>query len=145
MEPKLILEKELEPIFLEKFPAFPENVKEGIVQYGPYVMIVLAIIGLMGILTAFGLGGVAFSIGAVAYGGGFNFYVGIILATIILIMYVMAFSPLKARKKSGWNLIYYALLLSLISNLLDLNLIGAIIGGVIGFWVLFQIRSKYIL
>ena len=31
MAPKLPLEKELEPIFLEKFPAFPDNIKEGIV------------------------------------------------------------------------------------------------------------------
>jgi hypothetical protein len=58
-------------------------------------------------------------------------------------MYLMAFSPLKARKRAGWNLLYYALLLGLISNLIQLNLLAFIIGGLIGLWVLFQIREKY--
>ncbi|TDE16426.1 hypothetical protein [Dyadobacter psychrotolerans] len=145
MEPKLILEKELEPIFLEKFPEFPENVKEVIAQYGPYVLLVLSIIGLLGLLTAFGLGGAAIGIGAAAYGGGFNFYIGITISIITLVLYLMAFSPLRARKRAGWNLIYYALLISLLGNLIQLNILGVIIGGIVGFWVLFQIRSKYIL
>ncbi|MNL75234.1 hypothetical protein D3C87_2010030 [compost metagenome] len=58
-------------------------------------------------------------------------------------MYLMAFSPLKARKRAGWNLLYYALLVGLISNLIQLSILGFIIGGIIGFWVLFQIREKY--
>jgi hypothetical protein len=143
MEPKLILEEQLEPVFLNKFPAFPENVKEGLAQYGPYIMLVLAILGLLGLLTAFGLGTAAIGIGAVAYGSGFNFYVGILFSAVILVMYLMAFTPLKARKRAGWNLIYYALLLSIASSLLQLNILGAIIGAVIGFWILFQVREKY--
>ena len=145
MESKLPLEKELEPIFLEKFPAFPENVKDVIAQYGPYVLLVLSILGLLGILTAFGIGGAALNAGAAAYNGTFNFYIGIIISVITLVLYLMAFSPLKERKRAGWNLIYYALLISLLGNLIQLNLLGVIIGGVVGFWVLFQIRSKYIL
>ena len=145
MEPKLILEKELEPIFLEKFPAFPENVKDVIAQYGPYVLLILSIIGLLGLLAAFGLGGAALGIGAVAYGGGFNFYIGITISIITLVLYLMAFSPLRARRRAGWNLIYYALLISLLGNLIQLNILGVIVGGIVGFWVLFQIRSKYIL
>jgi hypothetical protein len=143
MEPKLILEEQLEPVFLNKFPAFPENVKEGLAQYGPYVMLVLAVLGVFGLLTAFGLGTAAIGIGAAAYGGGFNFYVGILFSAAILVMYLMAFTPLKARKRAGWNLIYYALLISVASNLIQLNIIGALIGGVIGFWILFQVREKY--
>lgn len=144
MEPKLLLEKELEPIFLGKFPSFPDNVKDAIVQFGPYVMLVLAIIGLLGLLTAFGIGGAAIGVGLAAYGGGFNFYVGIAFAALTMVLYLMAFSPLKARKRAGWNLIYYALLLSLVGNLLQFNILGAIIGAVIGFWVLFQVREKYV-
>ena len=146
MGPKLVLEKELEPIFLEKFPEFPDHVKEVIVRYGPYILLILSIIGLLGILTAFGVGGAAISsIGVAAYGTGFGFYVGIALNIVTLVLYLMAFSPLRARKKEGWNLIYYALLISLLVNLIQLNIIGALIGGIVGFWILFQIRSKYIL
>lgn len=144
MESKLILEKELEPVFLQKFPPFSESVKEFLVQYGPYFILVLSILGVLGILTALGVGSAAIGLGAVSAGLGLTFYVGIAMGTITLIMYLMAFTPLRARKRAGWNLLYYALLIGLLSSLLQLHILGAVVGGVIGFWVLFQIREKYI-
>jgi hypothetical protein len=143
MNSNLPLEKELEPIFLQKFPPFSEEIKEFLVRYGPYIILVLSIIGVFGLLTALGIGGAALGLGAVAPGIGFNFYLSIVLGILTLIMYLMAFSPLKARKRSGWNLLYYALLIGLVSNLIQLFILGALISGVIGFWVLFQIREKY--
>ena len=145
MESRLILENELEPIFLGKFPPFPDNVKELLVQYGPYLILIGAVLGLLGLLAAFGIGTAAIGIGMASYGGRFSFYVGIVLAIVMMIMYLMAFSPLRARKRAGWNLMYYALLLSLVSNLLQMAILAVIIGGVLGFWVLFQIRDKYVL
>ncbi|MCF2443043.1 hypothetical protein L0657_03665 [Dyadobacter sp. CY345] len=145
MGPKLILENELEPIFLGKFPPFPDDIKEFLVKYGPYLILFIAIFMLFGLLTAFGIGTAAIGIGVVAYGSGFMMYISLFIATIIAVMYLMAFTPLRARKKAGWNLMYYALLLSLISSLVQLALLSAIISGLIGFWVLFQIREKYIL
>ncbi|MCE6991537.1 hypothetical protein [Dyadobacter sp. CY323] len=144
METKLLLEKELEPIFLEKFPPFSDSVKEFLVQYGPYFILILSVFGLFGLLTAFGIGGAAMGMGAVSIGMGFNFYVGVVLIVITLIMYLMAFTPLRARKRSGWNLLYYASLINVVTQLIQLNIIGALIGALIGFWVLFQIRGKYI-
>ena len=144
MYAKLPLEKDLEPIFLGKFPPFSESVKEFLVTYGPYFILVLSIIGIFGLLTALGIGGAALGLGAMSPGIGFNFYLSVALGIVTLVIYLMAFSPLKARKRSGWNLLYYALLIGLASNLIQLNLLAAIIGGLIGFWTLFQIREKYI-
>ena len=144
MYAKLPLEKDLEPIFLGKFPPFSESVKEFLVSYGPYFILVLSIIGIFGLLTALGIGGAALGLGAMSPGIGFNFYLSVALGIVTLVIYLMAFSPLKARKRSGWNLLYYALLIGLASNLIQLNLLAAIIGGLIGFWTLFQIREKYI-
>jgi hypothetical protein len=144
MKSGLILENELEPIFLGKFPPFPEDVKEFIVKYGPFFLLVSAIFMLFGLLTAFGVGTVVLGTGMMAYGTGFYMYFGLIVATIIMVIYFMAFTPLRARKRAGWNLLYYALIISLVSNLLQLALFAFIIGGILGFWVLFQIREKYI-
>ncbi len=144
MESKLLLEKELEPIFLQKFPPFSESVKEFLVQYGPYIILILSIIGVLGLLTALGVGGAVFGMGGASVGIGFNFYLGIALGIVTLAMYLLAFSPLKARRRAGWNLLYYALLVGLISNLIQLSLFAFIVGGIIGFWVLFQIREKYV-
>lgn len=145
MAPRLILENELEPIFLGKFPPFPDDIKEFLVKYGPYLILFGAVFMLFGLLAAFGIGTAAIGIGVMAYGSGFMMYIALFITTIIAIVYLMAFSPLRARKKAGWNLLYYALLLSLLSSLIQLALLSAIISGVIGFWVLFQIRDKYIL
>jgi len=145
MGPRLILENELEPIFLGKFPSFPDDVKEFLVKYGPYFILVAAVFMLFGLLAAFGIGTAAIGIGVVAYGSGFMMYIALLIATIIAIIYLMAFSPLRARKKAGWNLMYYALILSLLSSLIQLAFLSVIVGGVLGFWVLFQIRDKYIL
>jgi hypothetical protein len=144
MKSGLILENELEPIFLGKFPPFPENVKEFLVRYGPYFILVGAIFTLFALLAAFGIGTAAVALGSVAYGGVFYMYVGLTLSTIMMVMYLMAFTPLRARKRAGWNLMYYALLISLVSSLIQMALFSAIVGGIIGFWVLFQIREKYI-
>jgi hypothetical protein len=144
MESKLLLEKELEPIFLQKFPPFSEEVKEFLVKYGPYIMLFFSVLGIFGLLTAFGLGGAIFGMGAAAVGLGAAFYIGVALGVITLIMYLMAFTPLKARKRAGWNLLYYALLIGLVSNLIQFAIVGFLISGLIGFWVLFQIREKYI-
>ncbi|KAA0989486.1 DUF898 domain-containing protein [Dyadobacter aurulentus] len=144
MESKLLLEKELEPIFLGKFPPFSESVKEFLVEYGPYFILVLSGIAVFGLLVAFGFGGAAVGLGAVAPGIGFNFYLGVALGVITLIMYLMSFSPLRARRRAGWNLLYYALLIGILSNLIQLSIFGAVVGAIVGFWVLFQIREKYV-
>ncbi len=143
MEPKLLLEKELEGIFLLKFPAFPEELKEGIAKYGPYVSLILAILGLIALLGVGGLGSVFFGLGGGTYGVGFKFYISIIVGIITSIMYIMAFTPLKARKKSGWNMLYYATLVTLVGSLIQLQILSLIIGGIIGFYILFQVREKY--
>lgn len=143
MENKLPFEKELESIFIGKFPPFSEELKEGIAKYGPYVMLVAAILGLVALLSAGGLGSIAFGLGAGSYASGYKFYVAIIVGIITSIIYIMAFSPLKARKKSGWRMLYYGILISLVGSLIQLQLLSLIIGGVIGFWILFQVREKY--
>jgi TM2 domain-containing membrane protein YozV len=143
MEQKLLLEKELEPIFLGKFPEFPEEVKEFLVRYGPYLMLVAALIKLLDLLTMLGLGLVTRGLLVGAGGGSPALWAGAVLSGLVLVIYLLAFSPLKDRKKAGWRLLYYALLLNLLSSLIQLQILILLIGGAIGFWVLFQIRAKY--
>lgn len=146
MEPKLPLEKELEPIFLGKFPAFPDEVKEFLVKYGPYLMLVGAVLGIFGLLTAYGMlgGAMVYDLGLSSYGGmAIQLWIGMAFTLIVLVMYLLAFKPLRDRKKQGWNLIYYALLLNLLSSVIQLKIFAVIFGAIIGFWVLFQIRDKY--
>jgi hypothetical protein len=38
---------------------------------------------------------------------------------------------------------YYATILSLVSGIVSMNFVSAIIGAIIGFYILFQVRSHY--
>jgi predicted membrane-bound spermidine synthase len=44
---------------------------------------------------------------------------------------------------SGWTLLFYAEAVSVIGSLLSLNILGALVFGLIWFYVLFQIRPLY--
>jgi hypothetical protein len=44
---------------------------------------------------------------------------------------------------SGWTLMFYAQVVSVLAQLLSYAFLGAIIGGLISFYILFQVRSKY--
>jgi hypothetical protein len=55
----------------------------------------------------------------------------------------MAIPGLFARKATGWRFMYWAQLVGVVSNLASLNIMGAIIGAIIGFYFLFQIKSHY--
>jgi hypothetical protein len=142
----LPLEKELETIFLHKLPAFQENTKEFFVKYGPYILLILAIMGLLGLLTAFGILG-SFSVYSTmfSHSGGLliNSWLSIILSIVSLTLIFMAFTPLKNRQRKGWEYLYYSVLVSLASHLIAFQLLLFIVSGFLWFWVLFQIREKY--
>ena len=141
----LPLEKELEPIFTEKLPAFPDNVKDILVQVAPWLALLSAILGGLSFLTLIGLGSFvsAVSIGVGAYGSTWQMWVSILALGAMAILGAMAFRPLQNKEKKGWNLMYWSTLISVASNILSFSFVAAIIGGFIGFWILFQLKSKY--
>ena len=62
------------------------------------------------------------------------------------IMELVAISPLKARKEKGWNLLFYALILNALSSIIRFNvsdIVSAIIGFLIGYYFLYQVKSYY--
>lgn len=47
------------------------------------------------------------------------------------------------RKKSGWNLLFYASIFNVIGFAITLSIIGLVFSAIIGWYILFQIRSMY--
>ena len=96
------------------------------------------------IISALGLGAL---IGPLAYMGGvtsgISFNAGIILTIIILVMEIVALPGLFKRQKSAWNILFYVSLVSALSSILSFNLLGLIIGTLLSWYFLFQIRSYY--
>lgn len=148
-------------------PALPKNVKDLIVTYLPY----LALIGgLASLWSAYSIYHWANSVSKITtlaneYTAAFGIdpvdttrwsvtlWISLGILVIMGLLYVLAFSPLKARKKSGWNLLFYALLLSVVNGIVGIfisnygggfgSFIAALVGFVIGAYFLFQIREFY--
>ncbi|MEK7070618.1 MAG: chromate transporter [Patescibacteria group bacterium] len=139
------LEDTLNEYFVKKAPfQLPDGVKDFIVSFGPWITLIVLITTLPIILVALGLSAVLTPFALLAgpsTAAGWG--LGTILILAVIVLEAFALPGLFKRKKSGWNLIFYASLVSVISSVVSLNLLGAVINAVIGWYFLFQIRSHY--
>jgi hypothetical protein len=119
----------------------PEGGREAIVKYGPWIVVVLLILSLPALLLVLGLGTALMPFGGIGYATGFG------LAAIGLIvqiaLQVMALPGLFARKMSGWTLMFYAQSVGILTSLLSGAIVAALVVGLIGYYILFQVRTKY--
>jgi len=122
----------------------PEGAKEWIVKWGPWIDVVLLVLFLPVILAAVGFTAV-FSPFAMMAGVGYTslYWVSIAVLVAQLGLQVAALPGLFARKMSGWTLLFYSEIVSLVYSVVSGSIVGALISAVIGFYILFQIREKY--
>lgn len=143
------LEETLELYLVKKAPfQLPQNVKELIVKFAPWVTIVVLVITLPLVLFAFGLGAVvapfAFLAGpqyGVSYG--LNYIISMVVLGIALVLELMAVPGLFSRSAKAWRLVYWATLITVVSNILTLNIISGLLSGLISLYFLFQVKSLY--
>lgn len=137
------LEALLQSYFVDKAPVLPDGVKEFFVKVAPYLAIVGVVFGGLSILTLLGFG----SLGAFSYWSlgiyNFAFFVSVVGTVIVVVLEAMAIQGLFHRKRAAWNLLFYAVLVQAIENLLTFNVIGLVIGTLIFLYILFQMRSRY--
>lgn len=138
------LENTLKVYFVDKAPfQLPPAAKEFIVQFGPWITLVLLILALPVLFAALGL--TAFLTPFAAMGGGRSGIglLSVVLSIVALVLEAMALPGLFRRSKSGWNLLFYSTIVSAVDNLVNLNIAGLIVGLLIGWYFLFQVRSYY--
>lgn len=135
--------KPLEDLFA-KAPALPASGREIIVSIAPWialvfgVLLVLASVGGLGVFTALAPFAVYAGVGNATF-----LVVASLLGIVQGAVMVLAFSPLKSRKLTGWNLWFWVEVLSVVSSVVSFNFVGAVISALIGFYLLFQVRSYY--
>lgn len=150
-------EAKLEPFFA-KFPHIPEGGRKVIADISPWIALIFGILGLLGLLGAGALM-TLLAIPALLAGGVWVItgFITTVIGLISVVLQLMAFSPLKARLKKGWNYIFYGVLLGALSTIISVvggllsasaagavsSLVGGAIGFLIGGWLLFEIRSQY--
>lgn len=138
------LETFFELYLVKKAPSLPNNVKEIIVKYSPYLAVVILLFSLPTLLFVLGLGALvspfAF-LGGVRNGISFSF--GTLILIITLILELMAIPGLFSRKASAWKLVYYATLVNAVYSLITFNLGNLVIGTTLSLYFLFQIKDLY--
>jgi hypothetical protein len=159
------LEKALNDVFVKKAPALPENAKKWIVEYLPWINVVLGLLSLWAVYTLWHWArwtsdwvDYANSLTAM-YGGSpistnrwtVGIWLGLVVLLVEALVYLLAFPALKARKKNGWNLLFYAALLNVVYGVVLMftdyggfgSFLASLVGSAVGLYFLFQIRSHY--
>ena len=119
----------------------PDGGREWIVKYGPWITIVLLVIMLPPLLFVLGVGTALVPFGGIGYAS--NWGLAVVLLFVQLGLTIAALPGLFARKMSAWRLLFYAQAVGIVHSLLSGNILGALIGGLIGLYILFQVRTLY--
>ncbi len=129
----------LEDVF-KKAPALPANAKETLVKITPWIALIFGVLGILA-----GLGEVGVS--PIAVFGGVRSSAMILVSGILTIvssvMMLMAYPKTKAHAMSGWTLLFWSTIVSLVASLILGSIISAIVWGAIELYLLFQIKSYY--
>ncbi len=138
------IESRLESLFA-RLPSLPIDVKELIVKYGPYIVLVGGIVTLATTVSAFLQGLTSVSLAPMLP---LNAYLSLLFNLVIGIALLLSFKPLRSQHIKGWrtllsvNLLY--IVFTLISFLLfPLFFVFGFAGPLISLYLLFQVKSYY--
>lgn len=138
------LEETLDLYFGKKAPALPPGIKEFLVSIAPWIVLISVVISLPAVLALIGISSFMMPVAYMAYaGGGTMWMVSAAFLAVTIVLEALAIPGLFKRRKQGWNLVFYSALLTVVYNAVSLNLIGGIVGALISFYLLFQLRSHY--
>lgn len=160
------LENKLDEVLGKKSPVqLPENARKVIVEYLPWINLVIGVFTLWGAWTLWRWAHLANTL--VDYAnqlsraiGGTTvaaqrltvvIWLGLITLAVEGVLMIAAFPGTRDRKKAGWNLLFYAALINVVYGVIILfsdyggagRFVGSLIGSVIGLYFLFQIRGYY--
>lgn len=133
-----------------KAPALPKGGKDFIVNVAPWAALIVGILTV--VLGALALLGTAVvsplaAVGGVYGASGVGLAANLLIASVVLIVlgviYILAFKPLKNRAMRGWKLMFWGEVLSLLHSAVSFDIISVVISFLIGFYILFQVRSYY--
>jgi hypothetical protein len=133
------IEDRLNNLF-KKAPSLPHEIKNLMVQYGPYLILLGGVLGILasGWLNFFIIGFTPKLLEVSLI----NYYLQIILNIIASVILLFAFKPLLEKKQQGWRMLFYLNLLEVVILIFTVNLSGLLI-SLLGFYLLFQVREKY--
>ncbi len=160
------LEKQMENIFKD-LPKLSDTSKEALADFWPWLALIA---GILQLLVAWGLYDLSHRFDVIRdqlnstslYLTGHSIglsatdkaliYLGVIVLVVDAIILLMAYPKLRKRAKRGWDLIFLGMLINVVYAVLQLftkergpfNFFASLIGSFIGFYLLFQVREKFV-
>ena len=131
-----------------KLPVLPRGATDFIVNVAPWLSLIFGVLSILVGVSAFGFLAVLSPFAAVA-GAGAYAITGLLSSLVLLVqgvIMIVAFPSLKKRGQRGWNLMFWSLVLSIVSSVLSLSVFGiiqSVVGALIGYYFLYQIKSYY--
>jgi len=122
----------------------PGKVKFLMAKFGHWLVIALMVLVLPGQLIGLGMRAAMLPFASMA-GTDSSLKLAFALATLLflIVIMIMALPGLQGRKVIGWQLLVLADFINLAYGLLTGGVVGPILGGLIGLYVLFQLRRYY--
>lgn len=132
------LEALLDDYMIKKAPfQIPMNGKEILAKIAPYLVILGIVMAIPATLFV-----LVISPFAIFTGGGLHI-VGFLFSLAALVLEAIALPGLFKRTHASWRFMFYASIVSILGSLISLNLVGAALGAVIGWYILFQVKEVY--
>jgi hypothetical protein len=146
--------------WLKPLPHLPENWRKWLAENAWWLTLIGVILSVIGIFLLLGPLLFVTAVTTSVYGvvvaethtGLYMLAIWVSLALLVVVTIIEAFaiSPLKALSKKGWDLLFLALVIEVVSSLVSavlnisiMSLISAAISAIIGAYVLFEVRSHY--
>lgn len=142
----------LEGLFEEylghKAPAMPDNIKDTLVSFAPYLAILSVVLTVPALFALIGIGTAVGPFTAFLGAGymmqySFSYMVGAGTLLVSAVFAALAIQGLFKREMKAWRLMYYSSLISFVASVLQGSVMSALVGLVIGMYILFQVREKY--
>ncbi len=140
------LDELLNSYFGDKAPTLPSNIKEGVVQYAPWIVLIsfaLLVPSLIGLIKmqSYLSGLYAEDFYGVRYG--YEFLVSFFLSVTTAVFMLLSLKGLFAKNMSGWKFIFYLAIANSIGSILMMDLVSLVISSGVTFYLLYQVKSYY--
>ena len=137
------LESQMETLFTKSLPALPANAVDVLVKIAPWLAVIGVLMGIPAIMTLLGMSRVASYYRLAGIDLGWGYQASNILYIIQTILTALSIQGLFARKMAAWRLMFYAAWVSVVAGLISGGVVSMLIGGLISFYLLFQVKKAY--
>ncbi|HEX7017969.1 MAG TPA: hypothetical protein VF209_03625 [Patescibacteria group bacterium] len=135
----------------KKLPHLPEGITNFFATIAPWLVglggLLNIVSGLSSILNSGNMGMFGWVAPLVQVSPAYFVITGV-LQIIVGVISLAAFNPLRERALRGWMLVFWTTMLGVVQSVVAIafnfgNIVGVIIGTLIGFYILFEMKREY--